>query len=144
MTFPHVPASVRRLVMSRAHACCEYCLLDSAEAEFPHEIDHYVPVVHGGKSDANNLVFSCMKCNRHKGTNIAAFDPLDGTVIAVFNPRKQTWRDHFALVGAYVIGVTATGRATVALLHLNEKARVERRAALIEAGRYPRDWSDKA
>src|SRR6266849_8134302 len=98
MTSPYIPAGVRRLVMNRAHNSCEYCLLDSEEADFPHEIDHYVPLVHGGKSDANKLVFSCVKCNRHKGTNIASFDPVDGTIVAVFNPRLQTWRDHFALV----------------------------------------------
>ena len=76
----YIPSSLRRLVTSRAQACCEYCLLAAEDAEFPHEIDHQVPIIHGGKSGSDNLVFACMKCNRYKGTNLAAFDPSDGSM----------------------------------------------------------------
>jgi hypothetical protein len=133
----YIPSSLRRLVTSRAHGCCEYCLLASEHAEFPHEIDHQVPIIHGGKSESDNLVFACLKCNRHKGTNLAAFDPFDGSMRAVFNPRLQSWRDHFALVGAFIIGLTPTGRATVALLKLSDDDGVERRSVLIKAGKFP-------
>lgn len=67
----YIPSSLRRLVTSRAHGCCEYCLLASEDAEFPHEIDHQVPIIHGGKLESDNLVLACLKCNRYKGTNLA-------------------------------------------------------------------------
>lgn len=133
----YIPSSLRRLVSSRAQGCCEYCLLAAEDAEFPHEIDHQVPIIHGGKSESDNLVFACVKCNRYKGTNLAAFDPLDGSMRAVFNPRLQLWRDHFAIVGDSIIGLTPTGRATVALLKLSDDERVERRSVLIRAGKFP-------
>lgn len=132
----HIEAGLRRFVVERAHSCCEYCLLPSEEADFPHEIDHYIPIVHGGKMESSNLVLACLRCNRHKGTNLAALDPVDGSLVAVFTPRRQFWHDHFTLVGAFIIGVTPTGRATVGLLKMNDDVRVERRKSLIEAGRY--------
>ena len=133
----YIPPNLRRLVTSRAQGCCEYCLLAADDAEFPHEIDHQVPIIHGGKTESDNLVFACLKCNRYKGTNLAAFDPSDGSMWAVFNPRLQLWRDHFVLVGAFIIGLTHTGRATAALLKLSDDDRVERRSALIKAGKFP-------
>jgi hypothetical protein len=136
----HIPVELRRFVVRRARSCGEYCLLNDQEAELPHEVDHYIPLIHGGTPDSDNLVFACMKCNRRKGTNLAAFDPVDGSVVALFNPRQQVWHDHFALVGAFLIGLTPSGRATVARRRRNDDARVERRAILIETKSYPPSW----
>jgi hypothetical protein len=44
---------------------------------------------------------------------------------------------HFLLEGVRVLGRTPTGRATVALLRLNDSTRVLERLALDDAGRYP-------
>lgn len=129
--------SRRRFVARRAQNRCEYCLLASEDADLAHEIDHYIPKVHGGKTESGNLVFACLKCNRHKGTNLVAFDTLDRSLASIFNPRLQLWNEHFTLVGAHIIGLTPTGRATVGLLKMNDDIRVEQRARLIEAGRYP-------
>ena len=53
------------------------------------------------------------------------------------NPREQRWHRHFRLNGALIEGITASGRATVALLHLNDPERVTYRLGLIDLGHYP-------
>ena len=136
----HIPTALRRKVVDRANQSCEFCLLHSEDAEFPHEIDHFIPLSHGGESVEGNLVLACLKCNRRKGTNLTAIDPLDHSVALLFNPRQQAWRQHFTLVGAYIIGITPTVRATTTLLRLNDERRVEWREALIRARRYPAKW----
>jgi predicted aspartyl protease len=42
--------------------------------------------------------------------------------------------DHFAYRGAYVQGLTATGRTTVAVLSLNDARRLGLRKELLELG----------
>lgn len=133
----HIAAPLRRLVIERAKGRCEYCLLHKDDAEFTHEIDHLVAIKHGGLTEQENLVFACLKCNRYKGSDLAAIDPIDRILVPLFNPRAQIWSEHFTIAGAYLIGQTQTGRATVALLRLNDPARIRRRLALIEAGRFP-------
>lgn len=133
----HIQADLRRLVAVRARNCCEYCLLDSQAPDVSHEIDHYIAVIHGGKTEGDNLVLACLKCNRHKGTNLVAIDPLEGGLEPVFNPRLQRWNDHFEVVGAQIVGLTPTGRATVDLLKMNDDIRVELRRGLVEAGLFP-------
>jgi hypothetical protein len=135
-----IPASLRRLVIERARECCEYCLLHLIDAEYAHEIDHLIAIKHGGKTIIENLVFACFKCNRRKGSDLSAIDPIDKVLVPLFNPRTQVWAEHFTLVGAFIVGQTQVGRATVALLELNSDARLERRQALMDAGHYPPPW----
>lgn len=134
MSVSHVPAAVRRLVVERARSCCEYCLLPSAVAFFPHEVDHVVAEKHGGATEAENLAFTCWRCNRHKGTDLSSFDPDTGEFCRLFTPREQQWRDHFALHGATIVGVTLEGRATVWLLQIDADDRVRERQLLIASG----------
>jgi hypothetical protein len=72
-----------------------------------------------------------------KGADLSAIDPVLGTIATIFNPRIQSWDEHFLLEGVRVLGRTPTGRATVALLRLNDSTRVLERLALADAGRYP-------
>jgi len=136
VSITHVPAAVRRLVVERARSCREYCLLPSAVAFFPHEVDHVVAEKHGGATDAGNLAFTCWHCNRHKGTDLSSFDPDTGEFCRLFTPREQQWRDHFALHGATIVGVTLEGRATVWLLQINADDRVRERQLLIASGQF--------
>jgi hypothetical protein len=53
------------------------------------------------------------------------------------HPREQRWNRHFRLNGALIEGITSSGRATVALLHLNDAERVAYRLGLIDIGHYP-------
>jgi hypothetical protein len=50
----------------------------------------------------------------------------------LFNPRTQRWEDHFALRGPLIMGQTAVGRTTVRVLNMNDRLRVELRAAVSE------------
>ena len=59
------------------------------------------------------------------------------SVALLFNPREQRWNRHFRLNGGRIEGITSSGRATVALLHLNDAERVAYRLGLIDLGHYP-------
>lgn len=73
----------------------------------------------------------------HKGTNIAGIDRFTGSLSRLFNPRIDTWDQHFAWNGAILVGVTPIGRATVEVLAFNLPIRVSARAVLIEEGVFP-------
>jgi hypothetical protein len=76
----------------------------------------------------------CPFCNSAKGPNIAGIDPETGKLAPLYNPRQQTWSRHFRWDGPHLIGRTRTGRATIAVLAINDPAFVAFREALI-AGR---------
>ena len=133
----HIPIELRRLVVERAHECCEYCLLHQDDAESPHQVDHLIAIEHSGQTISENLALACQLCNRYKGSDLATIDPAEGKIVPLFNPRTQIWSEHFELAGAQILGLTSTGRATVELLRLNDEARLLDRQALIDAGRYP-------
>jgi hypothetical protein len=64
-------------------------------------------------------------------------DPTTNKVVFLFHPREQRWHRHFRLNGGRIEGITSSGRATVALLHLNYAERVAYRLGLIDIGHYP-------
>lgn len=72
-----------------------------------------------------------------QGPNIASLDPVTRELVALFNPRTQTWSEHFKLNGGRIIPLTAAGRATEQLLRLNIRTRVEARERWIALGLYP-------
>jgi hypothetical protein len=102
-----------------------------------HEIDHVIAEKHGGATETDNLAYACAQCNRFKGSDIATFDPQTGQIVPLFNPRTQSWHDHFRHDGAVIIALSPQGRATERLLQLNQIDRVLLRRELISAGRYP-------
>lgn len=104
---------------------------------YPHEPDHIIAEKHGGPTSLENLAWSCFFCNRFKGSDLATIDPISRRVVTLFHPRRQRWHRHFRLNSARIEGVTASGRATVALLHFNDEERVALRLGLMEIGRYP-------
>jgi hypothetical protein len=94
------------------------------EPFFRYHVEHIIPAKHGGGDDEPNLALACPNCNLHKGANLAGLDPLDGSLSPLFHPRRQDWDEHFELIGITVVGRTATGRATVAVLNMNDPDRV--------------------
>jgi hypothetical protein len=78
----------------------------------------------------------CLHCNRHKGPNIAGLDPSTGEVVRLFHPRTDTWRDHFRLEAALLVGLTAIARATIQVLSMNTPEFVNVRESLIAEGMY--------
>ena len=137
MTSTYIPAPLRQQVRSRAGLRCEYCLLGEADAFFPHEPDHIIAIKHGGETTKENLALSCFDCNRFKGSDVSSIDPVTGQLVPLFNPRSQTWSDHFKVDGGRIIALTDIGRVTERLLKLNLAERVEVRETLATSGRYP-------
>lgn len=132
-----IPLALRRTVFACAGGRCEYCLLHNDDAFKPHEVDHIRAEKHGGETVESNLALSCYFCNRHKGADLTAIDPETDELTRLFHPRLDQWTDHFQIVGAHIIGLTAVGRATVNLLRMNTAERLVERLALIEVKRYP-------
>jgi hypothetical protein len=132
-----LPVALHRLVVKRAGNRCEFCLIHQDDVPQQHEIDHLVARKHGGQTVAANLALTCLSCNRYKGSDQTAIDPETQILVPLFNPRVQTWADHFMLIDARIVGLTPMGRATVNLLRLNLSTRVDIRRLLIEKGRYP-------
>ena len=137
MSPSYVSSDLRRQIHQRAFGRCEYCLLSQADAFFAHEADHVIAEKHGGLTTTDNLALACFDCNRFKGSDIASIDPDTGNLVALFNPRTQEWNEHFSLTGGLIIALTPIASATVRLLKLNLRARVEARATLAGRGRYP-------
>ena len=125
---------LRRLVRHRAGGLCEYCRFPEANSSLSHQIDHIVARQHGGDDLEGNLALACQPCNARKVPNIAGIDPDRGIVVALFDPRRDKWSDHFSTQDALILGSTSTGRATVALLGMNTEVQVEKRRQLSDRG----------
>jgi 5-methylcytosine-specific restriction endonuclease McrA len=135
MSGTYVPAALRRLVIERAGARCEYCLYPQGIGFWSFEMEHIVSEKHGGSTTEENLALACPFCNRAKGTDLGSLDPETGLLTPFFNPRTQQWRDHFALKPeGQILPQTPEGRVTVIILQINESARVKERRSLIAAG----------
>jgi HNH endonuclease len=133
---PYISTALRRLVTDRAQGKCEYCLIHQDFSIYTHEIDHVVAVKHGGETIAENLVLSCLPCNRYKGSDLTSIDPVTGQIAPLFNPRLHHWAEHFQIENSYFLGRTSSGRTTVFLLKLNEPIRLQIRKALIAQALY--------
>jgi len=131
-------AAMRRDVVRRAGNRCEYCLIHQDDAASRLQVDHAIAEKHGGATTLDNLALSCLPCNRRKASDIAANDPETSALTRLFNPRLQSWVDHFRITGPRIVGLTE-GRTTVAFLQLNSPERVLEREELISAGRFPAD-----
>lgn len=128
----------REIVRRRAQDVCEYCRLPQEASVVPHQIDHIVGRQHRGTDDISNLCLCCIRCNLKKGPNIASVDPETEAVVPLYHPRRSPWREHFTLAqDGTVVGRTAAGRATVALLAMNDGERVRLRVLLLRRGRHP-------
>ena len=128
---------LEQLVWERANSHCEYCHMPQEYDGFRHEIDHAISKKHGGPSIASNLCLACFPCNNHKGPNIAGLDPLTNKLTPLFSPRRHKWAGHFRWNGAILVGKTAIGRVTIAVLQINFSERVLLRQALIDEAVFP-------
>ena len=130
-------ATDRELVAQRAHYRCEYCLLHQDHSAKSHHTDHIIPRKHGGSDEHNNLAWACFLCNSAKSSEVAAYDQETGQLIAIFNPRTDTWSEHFYTKDGVIEGITAKGRVTAMVLQLNRTDRVETRRILSRIDLYP-------
>lgn len=94
------------------------------------QIDHILPRARGGQSTLDNLCLACAACNGFKLDQVEASDPESNRIVKLFHPRQQVWGEHFAWNEdeTHIVGLTAGGRATVALLKMNRPLVVAARA----------------
>lgn len=132
-----IPEALRSRVIRRAERRCEYCGLSQDGQEATFHIDHVVPRRADGQTVLENLALACVSCSLRKGAREHAVDPEDGQEVPLFNPRWQSWAEHFRWEGARLIGRTPTGRATITLLQMNRPLILAIREEEMLLGRHP-------
>jgi hypothetical protein len=126
--------SRRDQIRDRAGDVCEYCLLPQFCTTLPHEIDHIRAKKHHGPTTLQNTCWACAYCNSSKGTNASGYDDETASLVRLFNPRRDRWKDHFAWRGPRLTGKTPIARATIDVLNINHPDRIEHRRILMEMG----------
>lgn len=139
MSKARISPTQRRRIGEQAQHRCGYCRCSERATGVPLEIDHIIPEAAGGSSRDENLWLACVMCNKIKGTQTHARDPVTGRRMPLFNPRKQAWKDHFewSADGTEIIGKTPCGRATMIALQLNRPLLVIARRHWIAADLHP-------
>ena len=134
-----IPSSIQDQVRRRANHLYEYCHASEQWQYVRFTVDHVIPLAQGGADTLDNLALACFHCNRRKADQRTVLEPDSGTQIPLFNPRRDLWSQHFiwSADGLTVVGLTATGRATIATLDLNRAWAVRIRAADQSVGRHP-------
>lgn len=132
-----IPAQLRRLVRARAGSRCEYCGLSQEGQEATFHVDHVVPKRSDGPTQTSNLAFACVSCSLRKEARRSAVDPTSGRAASLYHPRRQRWATHFRWEGVRVVGLTPTGRATVAALRMNRPLILAIRQEEALRGRHP-------
>lgn len=128
-------AALRLAVRERAHARCEYCQLpDLVPNLVQFHLEHVRARRHGGSNSPTNLAWACARYNERKGPNLSGVDPDTNRMVRLFNPRRDTWAQHFVWDGLLIRGATAVGRATAWLLELNSDERLKLRQGLRKLG----------
>lgn len=127
------------VVARRAGNRCEYCLAPEAPFNFSHEVEHIVPKAEGGSDDDTNLALACRACNMHKSAFMLGFDETTLTSARLFNPRLDSWFEHFRidLSQCEIIGLTEIGRATSKKLHINSPSQIRARQLWVELRIFP-------
>lgn len=132
-----ISAELRRSVAERAGFICEYCRLREDDFYDFFQIDHIRSLKHSGKTEFNNLAFSCPDCNAYKGSDIGTFLGTDSVITRLYNPRTDDWFEHFEVFEGAIYARTNIGEATIRILRLNDPDRIIIRQELTLNGLYP-------
>ena len=126
-------------VAERAAHRCEYCRAPEAIFNSPFEVEHIVPLGRGGVDAGPNWALSCRACNVYKSDHLEAIDPETRAVVPLFHPRRHRWEDHFTVNEGTgeLLGLTPTGRATIALLQMNRRAQTDARRQWMRLKLFP-------
>ena len=124
----YIAEAVRQIVAQRADYCCEYYHIHQDEVFYPFHIDHIISLKHGGITELDNLAYSCFPCNLHKSSDVGTFLLPQRVFIRLFNPRLDSWKEHFGMDLGRMYAKTSIGEATIKVLKMNEIERIiERR-----------------
>lgn len=141
MSSQYVPAALKQLVFDRANGMCEYCRSQAKYAIDSLVMEHIQPVSRGGQTLSKNLALSCQTCNNCKYTKTEALDPITNSTVPLFHPREMPWAEHFVWNSnaTRMLGLTPTGRATIAQLQTNRDSVVNIRRILTAMNEHPPD-----
>jgi hypothetical protein len=136
---PRIPRSLRKQIILAAGDRCEYCLAPQFLTFATFHVDHIIPLSAGGKTIFENLCLSCPFCNLFKQGRVRARDPRTGKLVRLFNPRLESWKDHFRWRddGVEITGLTPRGRATVEALRMNNAIALTARRFWASGGVHP-------
>lgn len=136
---PDISETLRAHIREQAGNQCGYCLSQQKYLYASLEIDHIIPQAAGGSDDEANLWLACRTCNSYKGSQTQGIDPQTGQRALLFNPRLQSWRDHFEWSGdgAQALGISPVGRATIVALQLNNARAIATRREWVKVGWHP-------
>ena len=132
-----IPLKLRHAVVQRAAQQCEYCRLPMSGQVATFPVDHVVPESRSGPTSMINLALACPHCNSFKWAYDRETDPVTGQITMLFNPRTQSWADHFEWsrrASVRLEGKTPCGRATIERLQMNAPTMWEARRILRLAG----------
>ena len=139
MSQSRIPLVLRREVIAASPPWCCYCQNQQIVSGIRLTIDHIVAEALGGRTELTNLCLACWDCNMIKGDRLVDVDPLTGQEVRLFHPHQETWLEHFRWShdGAFMIGLTPVGRATIVALKLNRPNLVQSRRRWVTAGWHP-------
>lgn len=131
--------AIQQQVRKRALELCEYCHASEKWQYVLFTVDNVIPLSKNGQDTIDNLALACFHCNRKKSNNTTAIDPETGHEFELLNPRKNKWSEHFIFSkdGLKIIGITPTGKATIAKLDLNRDRIINILAADQTINRHP-------
>ncbi|MCP4361691.1 MAG: HNH endonuclease [Chloroflexi bacterium] len=134
-----VTPTQRIQIAERADNRCEYCQTPDAFAIHTYNVEHIIPRVKDGQTILSNLAYSCSGCNSLKHTKTAGNDPITNEIAPLYNPRQDRWSEHFAWKDnlLQIVGLTATGRTTIAAIQLNRPGLMNLRRALLAISEHP-------
>lgn len=130
-----IPERVRNFVANRANFRCEYCQIHSDDMFLSFEIDHLIPLKHGGTNAPKNLAFACPHSNQHKGSDFITL--INDDIVRLFNPRLEQWSAHFETFNGQISPKTRIGVASLKIFKFNQPDLLILRQILSEKGRYP-------
>jgi hypothetical protein len=91
-----------------------------------------ISIKHGGSTDLENLANSCFPYNNNKGSDVGTVLLPDRNFTRLFDPRKDTWQEHFEMVDGVICPKTKVGEATIKVLKMNEIDRIIERREIFE------------
>jgi hypothetical protein len=137
----YLPAGLRRQVRARFANYCAYCRTAEDLTVAIFEFEHITPRSVGGETVFGNICLACPTCNRYKADRTTAVDPRAQETVFLFHPHRDAWTDHFKWNedATEIIGVTATGRATIAALRMNRPQLIRVRRMWVAMAEHPPD-----
>ena len=135
----YIPISIQREIISLSNDYCEYCWYPAAFSSHSFHFDHIDPLANGGLTILENLARACGGCNGFKQDKIHYFDPFTHQSCRLYHPRQDKWDDHFqwSIDELQLVGKTAIGNTTIALLQLNRSNAINLRKLLKMVGLHP-------